>query len=51
LIGRLAENLARDLGGELVYLDAKDHAAIPAPIEMLDAAAASAHIVFTGTGD
>ena len=51
LIGRLAENLARDLGGELSYTDAKDHAAIPAPVEMLDAAAAAAHIVFTGTGD
>jgi hypothetical protein len=51
LIGCLAENLARDIGGELVYLDAKDHAAIPAPVEMLDAAAESAHIVFTGTGD
>ena len=28
LIGRLAENLARDLGGRVSYVDAKDHAAI-----------------------
>jgi hypothetical protein len=51
LIGRLAENLARDLGGEVSFIDAKDHAAIPAPVELLDAAAAAAHIVLTGTGD
>ena len=44
-------NLAHDLGGEVSFVDAKDHAAIPAPVEMLDAAAAGAHIVFTGTGD
>ena len=51
LIGRLAANLAHDLGGEVAFVDAKDHAAIPAPLAMLDAAAARAHIVFTGTGD
>jgi len=51
LIGRLAANLAHDLGGEVSFVDAKDHAAIPAPIDLLDAAAARAHIVFTGTGD
>ncbi|HUP73680.1 MAG TPA: hypothetical protein VM282_11630 [Acidimicrobiales bacterium] len=51
LIGRLAANLAHDLGGVVDFLDAKDHAAIPAPVAMLDAAAAGAHIVFTGTGD
>jgi hypothetical protein len=51
LIGRLAENLAKDVGGDLTYLDAKDHAAIPSPAELLDAASAKAHIVFTGTGD
>ena len=51
LIVRLAENLARDLGGEVSFVDAKDHAAIPAPLAMLDAAAAAAHIVFTGSGD
>jgi hypothetical protein len=51
LIGRLAENLARDVGGEVTYLDAKDHAAIPSPVELLDAASAAAHIVLTGTGD
>ena len=51
LIGRIAENLARDLGGEVSFVDAKDHAAIPAPVELLDAAAAAAHIVLTGSGD
>ena len=51
LIGRLATNLAHDLGGEVSFVDAKDHAAIPAPVAMLDAAAEGAHIVFTGTGD
>lgn len=51
LIGRLAANLAHDLGGEVDFVDAKDHAAIPAPVAMLDAAAAGADIVFTGTGD
>ena len=51
LIGRLAANLAHDLGGEVSFVDAKDHAAIPAPVALLDAAAARAHIVFTGTGD
>jgi hypothetical protein len=51
LIGRLAENLATDIGGEVTYIDAKDHAAIPAPVELLDAAAEAAHIVLTGSGD
>jgi hypothetical protein len=51
LMGRLAENLARDLGGEVSFVDAKDHAAVPAPTELLDAAAAAAHIVLTGSGD
>ena len=51
LIGRLAENLAHDVGGEVSFVDAKDHAAIPAPVALLDAAAAAAHIVLTGTGD
>jgi len=51
LIGRLAENLARDLGGDVSFVGAKDHAAIPAPVELLDAAAAAAHIVLTGSGD
>ena len=51
LIGRLAENLARDLGGRVSFVDAKDHAAIPAPLEMLDAAAAASDVVFTGSGD
>ena len=51
LIGRLAANLAHDLGSEVAFVGAKDHAAIPAPAAMLDAAAAGAHIVFTGTGD
>ena len=51
LIGRIAENLAADLGGDVVFVDAKDHAAIPAPPAMLDSAAASAHVVLTGSGD
>ncbi|MEO5839677.1 MAG: hypothetical protein ABIQ73_30755 [Acidimicrobiales bacterium] len=51
LIGRLATNLAHDLGGDVTFVDAKDHAAIPAPVALLDAAAARAHLVFTGTGD
>jgi hypothetical protein len=51
LICRLAENLAADLGGDVTFIDAKDHAAIPAPVEMLDAAAAAAHVVLTGSGD
>ena len=51
LIGRLAENLARDLGGTVSFVDAKDHAAIPAPVAMLDAAAAECDIVLTGSGD
>ena len=51
LIGRLADNLARDVGGEVLFIDAKDHAAIPAPVELLDAAAAAADVVLTGTGD
>ena len=51
LIGRIAENLAADLGGEVVYIDAKDHAAIPAPSTMLDSAAATAHVILTGSGD
>ena len=51
LITRLAENLAVDMGGEVVFIDAKDHAAIPAPPAMLDSAAAAAHVVLTGSGD
>jgi hypothetical protein len=51
LIGRLAENLARDVGGAVTFVDAKDHAAIPAPVVLLDAAAAAADIVLTGSGD
>ena len=51
LISRLAENLARDLGGRVSFVDAKDHAAIPAPVALLDAAAAECDIVLTGSGD
>jgi hypothetical protein len=51
LIGRLAQNLADDLGGVVVYVDAKDHAAIPSPPDLLDAVAMEAQVVFTGSGD
>jgi hypothetical protein len=51
LIGRLAQNLADDLGGVVVYVDAKDHAAIPSAPELLDAAAMEAQVVLTGSGD
>jgi hypothetical protein len=50
LLGRLAENLAADLGGSVVSITGKDHAAIPAP-EALVAQAATAHVVLTGSAD
>ena len=51
LMGRLAAHLAADLGGEVVSIDAKDRAAIPAPVELLDHAATVAHVVLTGSAD
>lgn len=51
LMARLAQHLASDLGGEVVSIDAKDHAAIPAPVELLDHAASVAHVVLTGSAD
>ena len=51
LIGELAANLAKDVSGDVVYIDTKDTAQIPCPSEVLDRAAELCALVFTGSGD
>ena len=51
LIGELAANLAKDLQGDVVYVDTKATAQIPCPPEVLDRAAELCALVFTGSGD
>ena len=51
LIGELASNLAKDMQGDVVYVDTKDTAQIPGPPQVLDRAAELCSLVFTGSGD
>ena len=51
LIGELAANLAKDMQGDVVYVDTKDTAQIPCPPHVLDRAAELCGLVFTGSGD
>jgi len=51
LIGELAANLAKDVSGDVVYVDTKDTAQIPCPPDVLDRAAELCSLVFTGSGD
>jgi hypothetical protein len=51
LIGELAANLAKDVEGDVAYIDTKDTAQIPCPPEVLDRAAELCMLVFTGSGD
>ena len=51
LIGELAANLAKDVHGDVVYVDTKDTAQIPCPPQVLDRAAELCSLVFTGSGD
>ena len=51
LIGELAANLAKDIHGDVVYVDTKATAQIPCPTEVLDRAAELCALVFTGSGD
>ena len=51
LISELAQNLAKDVHGDVVFMDAKDTAQIPCPDVILDRAAELCALVFTGSGD
>ena len=51
LIGELAANLAKDVHGDVTYVDTKATAQIPCPPQVLDRAAELCALVFTGSGD